>query len=90
MADGFLVSVTYPESVASSLAILPLFAPDPVTVGAWSVLLPAGFAAVLVAYFFYESVAGLLSRHVHETALSRMVGAVYLVAAGAVGILALV
>jgi threonine/homoserine/homoserine lactone efflux protein len=81
VADGFLVSVTNPESVASSHAILPLFIPDPATLGAWSALLATGSVAVVVACFFYETIAALVSRHVHETALGHMVGAVYLVAA---------
>jgi threonine/homoserine/homoserine lactone efflux protein len=84
MADGFLVSVANSESMASSLAILPLFAPDPASFSAWAALLAAGSVAVLVAYFFYEAIAAILSRHVHETVLNRIVGVVYLAAAGAV------
>ncbi len=90
VADGFLVSVANPESMASSLAILPLFAPDPATFGAWAALLAAGAVAVLIAYFFYEAIAAILSRHVHETALNRIVGVVYLLAALAVVILSFV
>ena len=84
MADGFLVSVANPESLASSLAILPLFAPDPTSSRAWAALLAAGAIAVLVAYFLYEAIASILSSRVHETALSRILGIVYLAAAGAV------
>lgn len=90
VADGFLVSVANPESVASSMAILPLFAPDPASFGAWAALLAAGAVAVLIAYFLYEAIAAVLSRHVHESALNRIVGIVYLVAAVAVSILAFV
>jgi threonine/homoserine/homoserine lactone efflux protein len=90
VADGFFVSVANPESVASSLAILPLFAPDPATFGPFAALLTAGAVAVLIAYFFYEAIAAILSRHVHEAALNRIVGIVYLVAALAVVILAFV
>ena len=72
------------------ICFAPLFAPDPASFGAWAALLAAGAVAVLIAYFLYEAIAAVLSRHVHETALNRIIGIVYLVAAVAVSILAFV
>jgi len=90
VADGFLVSVANPESLASSLAILPLFVVAGMATVDWIVLLGVGGAAVMAAYVLYEVIAALISRRLAAGTLNRIVGATYLVAAVGLAILATV
>ena len=90
VADGFLVSVANPESLASSLAILPLFAVAGMSGPEWAVLLGVGAAVVMAAYALYEAIAVFVSHRLAATTLNRIVGATYLAAATGLAIVATV
>lgn len=78
---GFVVSVANPQSLASSLIILPLFATADMSGAGWAVLLAVGALTVVVAYSLYELIAVVLSRQLPANALNRFVGATYMAAA---------
>lgn len=81
VADGFLVSVANPESLASALAILPLFVVTGMSSADWAALFGVGLAAVMAAYSLYEVIAVFVSHRLTATTLNRIVGATYLAAA---------
>ncbi len=88
VTDGFLVSVANPESLASSLAIVPLFAVAGMTGPDWVLLVGAGGVAVMAAYTLYEAIAHFISHRLAATTLNRVVGATYVAAATGLAIVA--
>lgn len=90
VVDGFLVAVGNPESLASSVAVLPLFV-DPNTSGTGlTTLVIAGTAAVLLAYLVYESIAVTLAHRMTGHSQNRLVGATYVAAAAGLVVVVLV
>ena len=87
---GFLISVANPQSLASSLAILPLFAPAIDSGMEWAMLLGAGAFGVALSYLLYELLARMVAGRVGDRALRRMAGATYLLAGGAMAALAVI
>lgn len=90
VVDGFLVSVANPESLASAVAVLPLFVDPATTARELSVLIAVGTVAVLGAYVLYESIAVLLAHRLSRRSQNRLVGATYLAAAAGLAVLVLV
>jgi threonine/homoserine/homoserine lactone efflux protein len=86
--DGFLVSVANPESLASAVAILPLFVTDAMSGSAIAGLVMGGAMAVFAAYLLYEVIARTLAHHFRATTLNRVVGATYMIAATGLAVLA--
>ena len=87
---GFLVSLANPQSLASSIAIVPLFSGFGLSGAGWIAILAAGTAGVLLAYASYEVVAALVSRRMGDVVLGRVAGATYLAAATGLTVLAAV
>lgn len=87
---GFLISVANPQSLASSLAILPLFAPAIGSGLAWVMLLVSGAIGVTLSYLLYELLARMVAGRVGDRVMRRMAGATYLLAGGAMAALAVV
>ena len=87
---GFMVSVANPQSLASSVAIVPLFAGAGLSAAGLVAMLAAGTVGVLLAYGSYEVSAALVSRRMGDVALGRLVGATYMAAATGLAVLAAV
>ncbi|NND02630.1 MAG: LysE family transporter [Acidimicrobiia bacterium] len=90
VVDGFLVAVANPESLASSVAVLPLFVDGDTRAAGLAVLVGVGTLSVLSAYLVYESVAVTLAHRLTGHSQNRIVGATYLAAATGLAVLALV
>ena len=90
LAQGFAISAINPQSLASAIAVVPLFVSESTsTVGALSMLL-GGSVAAFAAYVIYEAVAVLAVRRLTWRLQLRLVGATYLVAATGLGLAALI
>lgn len=81
VADGFAVAAANPESLASSVAILPLFVRSETSSGGLAALVAVGTVAVFLAYSLYESIAVTLAHRLTSRSQNRLVGATYLAAA---------
>ena len=81
VTDGFLVAVANPESLASAVAVLPLFVDANTTRVGLLALVSVGVAAVFVAYLLYESIAVSLAHRLNGDSQNRLVGATYVAAA---------
>lgn len=90
LTQGFGVSVINPQSLASAVAVVPLFVSESTsTLGALSLILGAGLA-VFAAYVIYEAAALLAVRRLTDRLQTRLVGATYLLAASGLALAALI
>jgi homoserine/homoserine lactone efflux protein len=86
--DGFVVSILNPQSLASAVAILPLFVDGNTSVAGLALFIGVGALAVAAAYAMYELIAVALAHHLQATTLNRVVGATYVAAATSLAVLA--
>ena len=89
VVDGFLVAVANPESLASSVAVLPLFVDADTTTAGLAALVATGTVAVLLAYLLYESIAVMLAHRLSGHSQNRLVGITYVAAAAGLGVIVL-
>jgi len=90
VGDGFLVAVGNPESLASSVAVLPLFVGADTSGAGLAALVTLGTGAVFLAYLLYEAIAVSLARRLSGRSQNRLVGATYIAAAGGLAAIAVV
>lgn len=88
LAQGFAISVINPQSLASSVAVLPLFVSSSTPTLVALSLVATGTVAVFAAYLVYEGAAVVAVRHLSARSQTRVVGATYVVAAAGLGLAA--
>lgn len=90
MVQGFAVSIVNPQSLASALAVFPLFVSvETSTLGVVS-LLASATIAVFAAYVIYEGVAAMAVRRLTARSQTRVVGATYILAATGLALAAVI
>lgn len=90
LLQGFGVSVFNPQSLASAVAVFPLFlSPEATMVDVLSLTL-AATVAVFAAYVLYEGVAVLAARRLDARSQVRVVGATYMLAAAGLAVVAVI
>ncbi|NND02629.1 MAG: LysE family transporter [Acidimicrobiia bacterium] len=88
LLQGFAVSVFNPQSLASAVALFPLFlTPDSTAIDVAS-LTAVATLAVFVAYMLYEIVAAMVARRLDSRSQVRVVGATYMLAAVGLAVIA--
>lgn len=87
--DGFLVAVANPESLASSVAVLTLFAGPETSRTGLAMLIGFGIGGVVAAYLLWESISVSLAHRLGGRSQNRIVGATYLAAAAGLGVIVL-
>lgn len=90
LLQGFAISVLNPQSLASAVAIFPLFLSADASMFDVLSLTIAATVAVFAAYMLYEVVAVIAARRLNPRSQVRVVGATYMLAAAGLAVIALV
>ena len=81
LLQGFAISVLNPQSLATAVAVFPLFLRVEGSIGEVVTLMAAALFGVFAAYMIYEVVAAVAARRLDSRSQGRVVGATYILAA---------